>query len=594
MSNQLLVIILFLVVGAIGSLLFPLGVGAILIGMVLIGVVIISLQFIETDREYLLRVFLIGLILRFIYAAAIYTFKLQDFFGPDASYYDWLGTVLSKYWWGELPSTYPDLAKIFDRSKPGWGIYYVVGSIYYLIGQNTLAVQMFCAVLGAATAPITYLCSKEIFSNKRVARISSMIVALCPSLILWSAQGLKDGIIIFLLVLSVVCVLKLKKGFNFLALLVLMTSLFGILSLRFYIFYMLVVAIVGCFAIGGKDLDPASFFRRAVLLLLIGLALMSLGSRGSQDISSFNLQKVNSTRRDLARGNGGFAKDTDVSTTGGALAALPLGLTYLMLAPFPWQLGNLRQAITMPEMVLWWSSIPFLGMGLWYSIKKKLRTSIAALLFTLLLTISYSLYQGNIGTAYRQRAQIQIFHFIFIAAGYTLWKEKIENLNQLRKARKLYRQSQLVSQFIVHRNKGDFKILQLQKNDSPRLLFDSQSFSGDEVMLDGKTLVRGFHDPETNRWHVAINDLDANPEETDFYALTPQDTLQWLPDNLEVVRGDVKPLANSDSVLWLYDFSKHSSKQSANLNPDTIYCLDVSATHETLLLGQDKITLGSI
>jgi hypothetical protein len=45
----------------------------------------------------------------------------------------------------------------------------------------------------------------------------------------------------------------------------------------------------------------------------------------------------------------------------------------------------------------------------------------------LMLTIAYSLYQGNVGTAYRQRAQIQIFHFMFIAAGVTLWQEKKEN-----------------------------------------------------------------------------------------------------------------------------------------------------------------------
>ena len=251
-------------------------------------------------------------------------------------------------------------------------------------------------------------------------------MALCPSLIIWSSQGLKDGLIVFFLVLSILTVIQLQKKFNYPSFLLLMISLVGIISLRFYIFYMLVIAIVGCFAIG-KPLNPISVLRRAIVLLVIGLALSSVGANSERDLSKFNLEKLENTRSDLARGNAGYGRDLDVSTTEGALTALPLGFTYLMLAPFPWQMTNLRQAITLPEMILWWISIPFLIMGLIYTIKNRLRTSIAVLLFTLMLTVAYSLYQGNIGTAYRQRAQIQIFHFMFIAAGITLWLEKKEN-----------------------------------------------------------------------------------------------------------------------------------------------------------------------
>ncbi len=134
------------------------------------------------------------------------------------------------------------------------------------------------------------------------------------------------------------------------------------------------------------------------------------------------------TRNDLARpGESGFGGDADVSTTEGALSAIPLGFSYLMLAPFPWQLTNLRQAITFPEMVVWWSSIPLMIMGLIYTIKNRLRNAIAVLIFTLMLTIAYSIFQGNVGTAYRQRTQIQVFLFIFIAVGWTLRQEKKEN-----------------------------------------------------------------------------------------------------------------------------------------------------------------------
>jgi hypothetical protein len=44
-----------------------------------------------------------------------------------------------------------------------------------------------------------------------------------------------------------------------------------------------------------------------------------------------------------------------------------------------------------------------------------------------MLTLAYSIFQGNVGTAYRQRTQIQVFFFMFIAVGWVLWKEKRED-----------------------------------------------------------------------------------------------------------------------------------------------------------------------
>ncbi len=50
-----------------------------------------------------------------------------------------------------------------------------------------------------------------------------------------------------------------------------------------------------------------------------------------------------------------------------------------------------------------------------------------------MLTLAYSVFQGNVGTAYRQRAQIVVFYFIFVAVGYVLLRERAEE----RRARQL-------------------------------------------------------------------------------------------------------------------------------------------------------------
>jgi 4-amino-4-deoxy-L-arabinose transferase-like glycosyltransferase len=311
-----------------------------------------------------------------------------------------------------------------------WGMPYYVGAVYSLVGHNPLAVQFTNAIMGAATAPAIYLCARHIFNNQQVARLTGLLVALFPSLILWSAQGLKDGPIVFLLAVAMLATLRLGEKVTLRYIVVLLGALAGLLSLRFYIFYMMIIATGGAFVIGMRQLTAQSLARQMVIVVSIGLTLTYLGvlrTASAQYENYGNLESVQRSRLDLAQtAESGFAKDVDVSTTGGALTAIPLGLVYLLFAPFPWQVANLRQSITLPEMMVWWSCFPLLVLGLWFTLKYRLRQALPILLFTVMLTLAYSIFQGNVGTAYRQRAQLLIFYFMFVAVGYVLLKERRE------------------------------------------------------------------------------------------------------------------------------------------------------------------------
>jgi hypothetical protein len=150
-----------------------------------------------------------------------------------------------------------------------------------------------------------------------------------------------------------------------------------------------------------------------------------------------NLETIQRSRDDAARSaESGFGREVDVSTTSGAIAAVPIGLVYLLFAPFPWQLVSLRQSLTLPEMVIWWASCPMLVLGLWFSFRYRLRMISPILIFTVMLSLAYSVFQGNVGTAYRQRAQLLVFYFIFVAVGYVLILEKHEERKRALQAEK--------------------------------------------------------------------------------------------------------------------------------------------------------------
>src|SRR6185369_7792558 len=143
-------------------------------------------------------------------------------------------------------------------------------------GKNMLAAQSFCGVIGAATAPMVYFCAKKLFANNRVARVSALAIAFFPSFIIWSGQLLKDGVVIFLLVVAMTMVLQLQEKFSYPAIVALLLALGGIVTIRFYIFYMVAIAVAGSFVIGVSE-KSTSILRRSVILVMLGLGLTYFG-----------------------------------------------------------------------------------------------------------------------------------------------------------------------------------------------------------------------------------------------------------------------------------------------------------------------------
>jgi dolichyl-phosphate-mannose-protein mannosyltransferase len=381
------------------------------------------------DRQFLLRLFIAALVVRVALAIVIFNGHMEEFFGGDANTYDLLGRSLIESW-GKDEFHRATYERFVQSGAGAWGMIYLVAFVYSFIGRNMLSIQLINASIGAATAPVIYHIAQRLFNNRRVSTWSAFLTAFFPSLILWSSQGLKDGLIVMALALSILVTLRLVQQIKFWDLVILTACLLVQMSLRFYIFYMMAAAVVGAFVIGMKS-TKTSFGQRFIGVIAIGLALTWVGvlrTAGEQFDRYANLDAVQRSRSDLAQNaDSGFGKDVDVRTTGGALTIIPIGLVYLLFAPFPWQLASLRQSIALPEMIVWWLCFPLLILGFWYAIKHRLREISPILLFTSMLTLAYSLFQGNVGTAYRQRSQLLVFYFIFVAVGAVLLKERQED-----------------------------------------------------------------------------------------------------------------------------------------------------------------------
>lgn len=381
------------------------------------------------DKTFLLRLFLLCLLARMVVATVIFTMHYEEFFGGDANTYDVFGQSLVQAWRGNEFHTMA-YNNFVASGASSWGMLYLVAIVYEIIGPNMFAIQLINASVGSATAIIVYYVAQTLFNNIRVSRVAAVLVGFFPSLVLWSSQALKDGLIILALTLCILATLRLMEKITVRYVAILTLSLIALLSLRFYIFYMMSAAVAGSFIIGMKTLSAQSFVHRFLAVAGIGLAFTWFGVLQYAELQFdryANLQTIQMSREDQAAAGSGFGKDVDVGTAEGALSVIPLGIVYLLFAPFPWQFTTLRQSITLPEMVVWWSAFPLLVLGLWYSIKHRLREVSPILMFTTMLTLAYSLFQGNVGTAYRQRSQLLVFYFIFVAVGAIIMKERAED-----------------------------------------------------------------------------------------------------------------------------------------------------------------------
>ena len=436
MSRQVTIIALVLVLGVSSVYLGQAVVSSPDIGLgILIGGLAAAICFAivmleKHDRRFLIRLFMAALGLRWFVGYAIFHNNLQNRIGPDTATYDYFGDLLCQTWQGLVPPQW--VSGYLSLSRSGWGMYYYVASVYYLFERNPLAILLINCALGAISCIIIYKIAYLVYPEQRVARMAAILTAVSPSMVLWTAQGMKESPIVFCLCLCALFTLKLCHKFNITHSLLLILPLFGLYSLRHYVFYVIFVAIAGALLFTARKFTPIRALQGMVLVTFIGLTFAYFGA-GEVAQKSLDLKRIQESRVWGAKAaNSGYGADVDITDTRAALIFLPVGIVYILLAPFPWMVNNLGQVLTLPEMLVWWAAVPLLFKGYWYSIRKRLPESLTICIFTLGLTLAYALFQTNAGTVHRQRTQLFVFFFVFVSIGW-----------ELRRSAKLKRQAQV-------------------------------------------------------------------------------------------------------------------------------------------------------
>jgi hypothetical protein len=338
----------------------------------------------------------------------------QAFWG-DSQTYDYFGASVAESW---SHGTSTNLWAETMEGRVNKGFIYFVACVYYVFGRNVLLMQFINGIIGALTPLVIFEIGLLLYS-RRVATTAMLLTAFFPQMIFWSSALYKDPAVMLCIAANILCVFRLRRRLDPFWILVYLATAGALVWLRFYIFYAVLAAALAGLLVGHRRGAMVGLLTQ--LLLVTGVILLLLFTPLGQEVllrSQFlDLDMLQNSRLDLAeRGDSGFSIDADVSTVGGLLKMLPVGVTYLLFAPFPWTVSSVRQLLALPDVLAWYALTPALVAGIGLALKR-LRQTMPILVFTTALTLAYGAFLGNVGTAYRQRTQVMMFYFLFVADG---------------------------------------------------------------------------------------------------------------------------------------------------------------------------------
>ncbi len=342
-----------------------------------------------------------------------FDFEVGIFWG-DSYYYDASAWQRVQYWSGESASS--GLSGFADS---GYGWLNFTAALYYVFGRNQILIQLLNTLIGTLAILVVYQLASGLF-GVGVARRSATFMGYFPGMVIWASGMYKDPAILFTIAVAMLAVTRLRERFTTFWVLAYVAAALSLLSLRFYVFYFLVIATLGTFIFGQKRGFVAGLLTNGVLAVIFFATFSTVVGTTTAERQiemMLDLQDLQRRRADLATADSGFGQELDISTPAGAVAAIPVGMAHLLFAPFPWAISGFRQALTLPETLYWYSLMPAFLVGLRLALRNRFGPALPMLVFAATLIGAYSVMQGNVGTAYRQRTQVTMFFFILMAVG---------------------------------------------------------------------------------------------------------------------------------------------------------------------------------
>ena len=383
------------------------------IGLISILLVILSVVLMSTYWSSASTILYTALVLRLSVMIIGEFYTLPDSYG-DTDNFEKKAWMWSQGSFNNVLSNFPGPDSFF--------ISWLAAIPYYLFERSVLMLRAISLLFGMGSVLLGWLLAKKIWNND-TARIIGWILAIFPSLVLYSGLFLREPYVYFFLIVAIFGIVEWVKNGSFKS--IILTS-FGFIGAFFFngpiiIGYFVFLFIISIFFLK-KFLEYSwhGYIHKLGFVILFSIILFfwyyltdqlyvpKLGYFSETNFEwAFYRMEMN------IRGDASYPEWLQISTINEFIYKTPIKVIYFLYSPFPW---DFEKSIHFWGMIdsLFYISITYL---IYCNRKIILKSNTLKFIFLILvcLLIVYGIGVGNFGTGIRHRSKFLFFLLILAA-----------------------------------------------------------------------------------------------------------------------------------------------------------------------------------
>lgn len=349
---------------------------------------------------------LLGFVLRIVFTFLLHLISLSlgrsGFFFLDDESYHLQGIFLARFYSAGVWNI-PVYAAEFIGSL-NFGYPFFLGVLYTFLGPSLLVAKLCNAVFGAWVIKCTYDIAQSLFDT-RVARVSTVAVALFPNLLFWGSMLLKDTLLMCAVVTATWLLVGMASGgLRLSKVAALVACLAVVLTLRGFLLPVLLVGYTGFLIVNSfKKTSSATLLAGTVLVVSACFAITTVFMAGYVRSVLFTYQPVLN----------------DFSTAFISVEKIVRGGILTLVDPLPWVFESDRPIMYLmyPGQWAWILSLPAFILGALRLLKENMRACFLLITPMVGLTVVYIFFYGSGGL--RQFMLWYPFCMIIMAYAYT-------------------------------------------------------------------------------------------------------------------------------------------------------------------------------
>ena len=386
-----------------------------LLGFISIGFVSLIAIFIALKNKDLSEIIIIALVIRiFFLLLGHYIITLPDS-TADAEAYEHEAWILAQ-------NNFLYVLKSFEGPSARF-ISWVIAIPYSLFGRSILIAKSISLFLGICSVYLGWKLGYKLW-DKYTAKKVAWVIALFPSLILYSILTMREVYVCFFILVALIGVCNWTKTNNFRwVLLAIIGFVGGIFFHGSVIIALIVFLLIVGFSIFKKVFN--SIINLRISLKIIGIFFIFLfitqlyfSNRITVPYlgnfkSSTNLERILGQTTVSTRGNASWPESTKINSNTELIYKAPLRSLYFIFSPFPWDVREIKHLIGMFDSFLYM----YLVILILQNIKKILSDKSLRIILLILLSFIFvfGFGVGNFGTGIRHRSKFAIL-FILLSA----------------------------------------------------------------------------------------------------------------------------------------------------------------------------------